>query len=106
MGCLLFTACGGDDPEEITPSGVGKQYMETYNIPTEGCNVSYTLNKLNTQIASIGATTDWLAVSPQGYSSGSPSIKIIAEANTNKSERKCTLSIIAMNGDKLTLTLV
>ena len=106
VGCLLFTACGSDDPEEILPGGTAKEYTETYDIPADGCNATYILKKLNTRITSVSATTDWLAISTQSYSSGSPSIKIIAEANTSKNVRKYAVIIKSENGDKLTLTLV
>lgn len=106
VGCMLLIACGSDDPEEIIPGGTGKEYTETYDIPTDGCNATYVLKKLNARITSVSATTDWLTVSTQSYSSGSPSIKIIAEANTSKNVRKYEVIIKSENGDKLTLTLV
>ena len=100
VGCLLFTACGGDDIEEM----IG--YTETYNIPAEGCKTIYTLKKLNAEIGVISVKPDWLTVIKRNYSSGSPSILITAEANTNKNERKWTLIIHSENGEQLTLTLV
>lgn len=100
VGCLLFTACGGDDIDEM----IG--YTETYNIPAEGCKTIYTLKKLNARIEGISIEPDWLTVSKLDYLSGSPSILIRAKANTDKNERKWTLNMVTVNGEQIALTLV
>lgn len=107
VGCFVFAACGSDDPEEIIPgTGEAKEYAETYNIPAEGCDITYTLMDLKSKITTVSAATDWLEISIQDYSTGSPSIKITAKPNDNVSERRYIVTINTVNGDKLTLTLI
>lgn len=105
VGCLALTACGSDGPEDITPDYTGKEYTETYSIPAEGCNTTYSLKNLSSKITTISTTPDWLTISKQAYTTGAPGINITAKANTAKDERKCTVVITTDKGDKLTLTL-
>lgn len=106
VGCIMLTACPGGGgtvtPEEIP----GNEYTDTYNIPANGCDETYTLSKLSTELSSVSSCPEWLSVSILTYSYGSPKIKIIAKANTDTSERKHVIVIQSTNNDKLTLTIV
>lgn len=107
VGCLVFTACGSGDKDDIVPGVVDiNEYTETYYIPAAGWDVDYTVRKLNFKITTISRAADWLEVSAKTYTSGSPIIKITAQANTSASERKSIVTINSLSGDILTLTLI
>lgn len=113
LGCIMLNACGGGDEDDNgnTPSPgpspvTGKEYTATYNIPAEGCSATYTLKDFSSAISAVSSTPDWLTISIRPYSSGQPTVSIVAKANTGTAEHKYPVVITSKNGDKLTLTIV
>lgn len=109
LGSVILTACpSGVDDEIISenPELAGKEYNDTYNIPAEGCDNSYTLSMLKSRITSSDIKSNWLTVTILSYTKGSPRIKIVATENQESSERKQIIVLRTENNDKLTLTFV
>ena len=65
----------------------------------------FTLDILKKAIKSIDYSATWLSVQQNAYTSGAPSVKITVQANPTADPREATVSIIATNGDQLTLTV-
>lgn len=103
--CILMTsACGGGGGSD-DPQSPQNGYNQSITLSAYGGIQEVTLNGLNSAISSIGSTPSWLVLSPLLYSSGTPSIKIEFQENTGKDERKCNVTILAVSGDKVTLSI-
>ena len=116
MGIMVLAACGGgDDPVTSGGSGgssgggggtpVPQTYTQSLTIKAEGGEQTVTLHNLSSAVSSVGSTPDWLIVSPQFYSSGAPTILLVAQENTETSERKCDITLTASSGDKVILSV-
>ncbi len=103
VGCIMLTACPSNG--EIEEDVKGKEYVDSYNIPADGCDVTYNIKEFKTRISSVSSTPDWLTITPVPYTAGSPSITIKAKSNTGSQDRKCTI-VIKDATDKITLTVI
>lgn len=115
LAMFAVAACGGGDGPD-TPSGSGggggggeqpSSYPQTYSqsvtIPATAGEQVVTLYDLSTAVSSVGSTPRWIVVSPQYYTSGTPTLKLEFEANTNTEKRECTVTVTASNSDKVLL---
>lgn len=91
IGCVMSAACGSDD--EPTPSA--PDYVsETIQIPAEGCDMVFSLQKLNSsEIYSMSARPDWLLIMSEPLNNSALKIRIIAKSNESSAERKATVTI-------------
>ena len=114
LGLLLTTACGGGGGNDSVPSNsfnggggttVPKIYYQTVTIPAEGGTHTITLSDLNVSVTSISSTPEWIVISPEYYTSGTPTIKLEVKPNTNTIGRECTVTILAASGEKVQLTV-
>lgn len=113
LTCLtVFTlmACGGSDNSDESvvdpPTPEGRFYQQSVTLPSENADTTITLNNLSTSISSINGGADWLTALKQSYSSGAPSVRLKATDNESESERKCSLTITAQNGDQVVLAVI
>lgn len=106
VGCVMLTACGGgDSPESVGSTEPNyQQGSETFSIPEEGCETTYTISLFNSQITTVTSTPDWLTITILPYTSGSPSIHISAKENPLNQERGCSV-FMKDGGNTLTLTV-
>lgn len=87
------------------PAYQAKQYSQALAMAANGESKDITLTDLTTAISSIDTSVSWLTVTQQSYTSGSPTITVKAEANTQETARQATIVITATNGDQVTLTI-
>lgn len=108
---LALTACpgskheGGSSPiDPITPEG--KTYRQSVTLDARGTEQTVTLNDLKSKIDDVeNSNTDWLTVLQSTYTSGSPSIIVRATERTETTVRSGIVTIIAVSGDKVILTV-
>ena len=109
MCTMLLTSCGGggsDDGGGSTPSRTSTYYMDVSMDATAGSQ-TIILDKLNTNVSTAVSSASWLTPTRQAYTpGGSPKIMIEATANTSTSSRNCTVTITALNGNKVIITVI
>ena len=111
IAMLMLTACPGPDPKpnpvvEPEPEPVVVQtYTQEIVMPPKASEQVVTLNQFSTAISTVENSASWLTVEQLPYESGSPKIKLSSTDNTDKAERKCTVSITASSGDKVILSV-
>ena len=108
MCTMLLTSCGGggsDDGGGGTPSRTSTYYMDVSMDATAGSQ-TIVLNNLNTDVSTAVSSASWLTPTRQAYTSGSPKIMIEATANTSTSSRNCTVTVTALNGNKVIITVI
>lgn len=95
-----------DTPDNPDNPYVPQTYQQTATFGSwEAGSQSVQLNNLTTAISAIDNSTAWLTVEKEGYTSGSPSVKLNVTANDDTKERSTTVTITAENGDKVMLTV-
>lgn len=110
--CVL-SACGGDDNDEPSPlnpvESEGRSYQQAETLPAEDADKTVTLTNLTTAVKDFEYYSDWLTVSRQSYSSGSPTLHLTATDNVKDGEttsaRSCTVTVTATSGDKVLLVV-
>lgn len=108
---LALLACGGDDDkgggtplDPITPEG--KTYRQSVTLDAQGAEQTVTLSDLKSKIDDVeNSNTDWLTVLQSTYTSGSPRIIVRATERTETTVRSGIVTIIAVSGDKVILTV-
>ena len=108
MCTMLLTSCGGggsDDGGGGTPSRTSTYYMDVSMDATAGSQ-TIVLNNLNTDVSTAVSSASWLTPTRQAYTSGSPKIMIEANANNSTSSRNCTVTVTALNGNKVIITVI
>lgn len=108
MGVLFMLSCGGGNSDDDYNSGGGsamQMYRQSVAVSAQGGSVTVTLNNLKSAISNIESTPNWVLVSPQAYSSGTPTLLLEVERNETMSERQCEVLITATSGDKVSLTI-
>ncbi|MBO5614267.1 MAG: BACON domain-containing protein [Prevotella sp.] len=108
MCTMLFSSCGGggsDDGGGSTPSRTSTYYMDVSMDATAGSQ-TIVLNNLNTDVSTAVSSASWLTPTRQAYTSGSPKITIEATANNSTSSRNCTVTVTALNGNKVIITVI
>lgn len=110
IAMMVLAACGGDDEKNeesplnpVTPTG--KTYQQSVTLDTQGTQQTVTLNDLNCKIDDVANSTDWLTVLINPYSSGSPSLVVSANENTDTKTRSCNVTVTDTSGDKVLLTV-
>ena len=89
----------------------GNVFQQTVTLPSEKADTTVALDNLKSAIKDDGLEydADWLTVIKQGYTSGSPSLRLIATDNVKDDEstnsRNCTVTVTAISGDKVLLSV-
>ncbi len=108
---LALYACG-DDPDdpnnpvpEPAPSG-GKFLTKTYNMPAAGTQETIELTGLTGRINQMAGDDnfDWLTVTQEPYSSGTPKVTLTTADNTANKSRSAFVVFVAAR-DTLALTV-
>ena len=110
--CVL-SACGGDGKDEPSPlnpvESEGRTYQQAETLPAEDADKTVTLTNLATAVKDIEYDAEWLTVITQNYTSGSPSLRLIATDNVKEGEttnaRYCTVTVSATSGDRVLLNV-
>ncbi len=107
---LALSACGGDDDKVGgTPTNPvnneGKTYQQSATLDAQGTQQTVTLTNLKSKIDDVQNSSNWLTVLISTYSSGSPKIELRATENTSTQQRSVNVTITAVNGDKVILTV-
>lgn len=115
MSLFFLAACGGggDDGGSTGGSGGGtgggsyipKTYSQTVTLPANSGELVITLSDLSSAVSSVSSSPTWLVISPQFYSSGAPTLKLVYQENTETQERKTSVTVLASSGDKVLLTI-
>lgn len=109
LALVVLMSCGGGDGGgngSSAPTGTPPvTYTQEISVAATGGEQILTLSNLKSSITTIDNNSPWLVVSPQFYTSGSPQIKLNATANTSPSERSCKVTITAVSGEKVVLTV-
>jgi len=110
-----FAACGGEDGDDSGRSSGGntgggsthtpQTYTQSVTLPAKDGEQIVTLSNLNSAVSSVSSSPSWLVISPQFYSSGTPTLKLEFQENTETTERSCTITALASSGDKVVLTI-
>ncbi|MBR1667932.1 MAG: hypothetical protein IJ693_06605 [Bacteroidaceae bacterium] len=101
--CLF--ACDGDDNggvEEPKP----QTYTQSVTMQAIADDKVVVLEKLNAPIVEMTSYATWLQVEQEPYTSGSPSVRLIVEANPNTSEREARVIVTTYSKDRLDLTVI
>lgn len=115
VSVFAIVACGGGDdsydPIAPSPDGGGgnnapKIYYQTVTVSEHGGEQIVTLTNLSSAVSSISSRPYWLIISIQNYTSGSPSIQLLAEENNATNERNTEVTILSVSGDKVILTII
>ena len=111
-GVMMLTACpSGPDPDidpipEPEPEPVYPQtYTQSVSVPYTEAEKTVTLDRLNNAISGITNVPSWLSVEKMEYYVGSPKIKIKHFKNPDNKTRECTITVTAVSGDKVLLTI-
>lgn len=115
VSMCMMVACGGggsDEPQSpLNPGGDNgggsspKVYTQSITVPAQGGEQSMTLIDLKSAVSSISSTPAWIVISPKQYTSGAPAIKLEVEENKATTERRAEVTILAVSGDKVVLTV-
>ena len=114
VAMMTLTACPDDkkEPSPVNPVETeGRTYQQTVTLSSEKADTTVTLDNLKSAIKDDGLEydADWLTVIKQGYTSGSPSLRLIATDNVKDDEstnsRNCTVTVTATSGDKVLLSV-
>lgn len=103
MAVLFYiTACssggdGGDGSSEFS--------SQTITMAADASSQLVTLEKMTTFIASAAASDSWLTVEVMPYTSGTPTVKLTATANTNTTERRTKVIVFSINEERVELTV-
>lgn len=109
-----LTACGGSDdpddpynpgPQPPTPQ-YGKYSTMKCDMPAEASEKTVTLTGLSSAITRVtqASGTNWLTVTQQPYTSGTPKVTVACTQNPDKSQRSTDVVFIAAK-DTLKLTV-
>ena len=105
---MLLASCsgggsgdGGDNPTDRTLT----YYMDISMEASAGSQI-IVLNDLSTNVSSATSSSTWLTPTRRTYTSGAPSIMIEVTANTSTSDRNCTVTVTAADGNKVIITVV
>lgn len=105
---LALSACGGDDNNSSNtpvPTG-GKTYRQEVTLDAKGTEQTVALSDLKSKIDDVeNSNTNWLTVLQNTYTSGSPSVVIRATEWTESTERRGNVTITAVSGDRVILTV-
>ena len=108
MAVLLLTACGGgsnDDDSIIDEQG----YQQRVTLPATDADEIIIISSLTTEINKVTGGAKWLTVLIEDYTSGSPSLRLIATDNVSDGKttqvRSCSLTISSLSGDKTILSV-
>ncbi len=107
MCTMLLTSCGGGGSDDGggSSSRPSTYYMDI-NMDAAAGSQTIVLDKLNTNVSTAVSSASWLTPTRQAYTSGSPKIMIEATANTSTSSRNCTVTVTALNGNKVIITVI
>ena len=109
MVTLLFAACGPENDNGSTGGGNNspspQSYTQSVTLPASGGEQVFTLSDLRSPVSDVDSTPSWLEISPQYYSTGSPTIKLKYEENIELETRDCVITVLASSGDKVILTV-
>ena len=107
MCTMLLTSCGGGGSDDGggSSSRPSTYYMDI-NMDAAAGSQTIVLDKLNTNVSTAVSSASWLTPTRQAYTSGSPKIMIEANANTSYSSRNCTVTVTALNGNKVIITVI
>ena len=87
----------------------GKTYQQSVTLLAENANETVTLTDLKTAVKDTEYNADWLTITKQTYTSGSPSLHLTANDNVkdgaSTDARSCTVTVTANSGDKVILTV-
>lgn len=100
VGCLMLVGCGGGDSEDSQSSN---HYEATYEVSADGCNDNYVVSQFSRRLSDISVSAKWLSVTAMSYIGGTPSINIVAQPNTDKQSRSCTVIVKDADGNTLKL---
>ena len=114
---FALAACGGGDDDDSPISGgssgggggstthIPQTYTQSVTLPAKEGEDVVTLSNLSSSVSSLSGTPSWLVISPQFYSSGTPTLKLEFIENVEPTERSCTVTALASSGDKVVLTI-
>ena len=98
---LLLTACGHHKKEAVE----GQTFRQTYNVAADGGQQTVTLTSLVTSISNIEQGDTWVVATKMSYTSGSPSIRLDIEENTEMQVRQTNITITDNSANKVILTV-
>lgn len=107
----LLASCGGgsdnnNEPSPTPPSPTPPNtYRLTVEIGAEAVTKVVSLTNLTAAINNISKSVSWIEVAKRDYTSGNPSIAIIASENTTGIERQTDVSITDVKGNTVILTV-
>ena len=115
LGLFVLSACGGGGDDAGGSGGssggggnnghVPQAYAQSVSIPATSGDQVITLSSLNSSVSSVSSSPSWLVISPQFYSSGAPTLKLVYQENTETQERKAVVTVSASSGDRVVLTI-
>ena len=98
IALFMLTACSDKEKD-------GQAYKQEVTLPSSASELMVTLSSLKSSIETIKDSALWLIVEKQFYSSGSPKVNLRSTENTDETERKSNVTIIATSGDKVILSV-
>ncbi len=98
IALLMLTACPSEPEAPQT-------YKQSVVLPSNAMEQEITLNKLNSSIVTVENPATWITVETPAYTSGYVKIKVHVTANTERTERKCNITITVSSGDKVILSV-
>lgn len=104
----LFTACGDDKKEESPLNPVnteGTTYNQSITLDASGTQQTVKLTNLTSKIDEVENSNTWLTVLISPYTSGTPSIVVSSDEHTGTTARSGSVTIVAVNGDKVILSV-
>lgn len=107
VALMALMACGGDDDKESLTEG--QTFQQSVTLAAQNADETVTLTDLNSAIKDIEYSAEWLTVIKQTYTSGSPSLRLIASDNVKEGAstdaRKCMVTVTVNSGDRVLLTV-
>lgn len=102
---LTLTECDPDpEPDPIIPEV--KTFQQNVTLDAQGTRQTITFINLKSKIDDVeNSNSDWLTVLISPYTSGSPSVVVSATENTSTQQRSGNVTITAVSGDKVILTV-
>lgn len=109
MAVLLLTACGGGSSDDDESTIDGHSYQQSETLPATDADEIIIISSLTTEINKVTGGAKWLTVLIEDYTSGSPSLRLIATDNVSDGKttqvRSCSLTISSLSGDKTILSV-
>lgn len=102
---MCISSCGSDDTSDVsTDTNIeAKSISIDVDMVAEGGNQTVSLSGLECEIVSAISSESWLSVQRNNYSSGTPTLIVMSNANETSTARVCTVTVTTRNGDKAIL---